>query len=215
MPAGLKRHFGFLKTTLIGGLVFLLPLIVVGFVVGQIVPIVLAVAKFLNETFGFQSAVGYLVLLAISVAVIVLLCFAAGLVARWTIGKRIGSFVERHLTLIFPRYSIYKDQLAGGVGGDVLEGRMKPILVEIDGVTRLAMEIERTADKVVTVYLPGSPDPWSGSVCFLPEERVRAVNADVGQVMDTFEKLGRGATAAARITYENVCSNAETIPTPD
>ena len=47
-----KKSFGFLKTTAIGGLIFLLPLIVIGILVGEIAPIVLAVAKVLANS-GF------------------------------------------------------------------------------------------------------------------------------------------------------------------
>ncbi|TWT66821.1 hypothetical protein Pla123a_45190 [Posidoniimonas polymericola] len=193
------RKIGFLKTTAIGGLVFLLPLIVIGFFVGQLVPIVLAVAKFLNETLGFQSATGYLILLALSVLVIVLICFAAGIVARWTIGKRVGGFVERNLTMIFPRYSIYKDQLAGGLDAASLRGRMKPALVDIHGIKRPVLEIERSLSGVVTIYLPGAPDPWSGTIGFVEPDQVTPIETDLGEFLASFERLGRGAAAAARL----------------
>ena len=62
MKEHVARKIGFLKTTAIGGLVFLLPLIVIGILLGQLVPIVLTVAQFLNETLGFKSATGYAVL---------------------------------------------------------------------------------------------------------------------------------------------------------
>jgi hypothetical protein len=39
------KHIGFLKTTAIGGLLFLLPLIIVGALIGQVVPIVMTVAE--------------------------------------------------------------------------------------------------------------------------------------------------------------------------
>lgn len=194
-----SRRIGFLKTTAIGGLVFLLPLIVIGFFVGQVVPIVLTVAKFLNETLGFKTATGYLILLGLSVAVIVLVCFAAGIVARWTIGKRVGGFVERNLTMIFPRYSIYKDQLAGGLDAESLRGRMKPALVDLHGVRRPVLEIERSPGGLVTIYLPGAPDPWSGTIGFVEPHEITPIETDLGEFLAVFERLGRGAAAAAKI----------------
>ncbi|CAD7694834.1 unnamed protein product [Ostreobium quekettii] len=178
------KKIGFLKTTAIGGLVFLLPLIVIGFLLGQLAPIVLSIAKFLNETLGFKTANGYLILLGLSVLVIVLLCFAAGIVARWTIGQRIGGFVERNLTLIFPRYSIYKDQLAGGLDADALRGRMMPALVHLDGVTRPVLEIERSLGGKVTIYLPGAPDPWSGTIGFVDETQITPIETDLGEYLN-------------------------------
>lgn len=192
MREHIEKKVGFLWTTAIGGLVFLLPLIVIGILVGQVVPIVLAIAAFLNQTLGFKTATGYLILLALSIAVVLLLCFAAGIVARWAIGKRLGAFVEKRLTLIFPRYSIYKDQLAGGLDAEALQGRMKPAILRMEGITRPVLEIERCGH-YATIYLPGAPDPWSGTIAFVEAERLDPLEIDLGEFLSAFERIGRGA----------------------
>jgi uncharacterized membrane protein len=194
----MRRHVlkrvRFLRTTLIGGLIFLLPLIVIGVALGHVVRVVLAVAAFLRDTLGIATASGYAVVVGIAVAGVILLCFVAGMAARWTIGKRLMGFVESRLTMIFPRYAIYKDQLAGGIGGDFLRGELKPVLATLhDGTARLALEVERSADGVVAIYLPSAPDSWSGSIAFVPAERVFPVAAEFGEVMATFEKMGRNS----------------------
>jgi uncharacterized membrane protein len=201
----MRRHvlkrIRFLRTTLIGGLIFLLPLIVIVAALGHVVRIVLAMAGFLRETMGIDTASGYAAVVGIAVAAVILLCFAAGTAARWTIGKRLMGFVESRLTMIFPRYAIYKDQLAGGIGGDFLRGELKPVLATLqDGTARLALEVERSADGVVAIYFPSAPDSWSGTVAFLPAERVAPVNAEFSVVMATFEKLGRNSLSVAGIS---------------
>lgn len=190
-----ERSYQFLKSTAIGGIVFLLPMMVVGFLLGKIGSIVYEVAVFLNENLGIGSAHGYAVLLATSVAVLVILCFGAGVVAQWTIGTKLSDLIERYLTLIFPRYSIYKDQVAGGIGGDLARDRMKPVLVDVCGVVRPALEIERGSDGNVTIYFPGAPDPWSGTVGIVAPSKVKHVNADPGEFLATFERLGRDSAA--------------------
>jgi hypothetical protein len=52
----MHRHFGFLKTTALGGLLFLLPLIVIGALAGQAVPIVLTVADVFGKVIPVRSA---------------------------------------------------------------------------------------------------------------------------------------------------------------
>jgi uncharacterized membrane protein len=199
MRRHLLKRIGFLKTTLIGGLIFLLPLIVIGVALGHVVRVVLAIAAFLRDTLGISTASGYAVVVGIAVASVILLCFAAGLAARWTIGRRLMGFIESRLTMIFPRYAIYKDQLAGGIGGDFHRGELKPVLARmLDGSARLALEVERR-DGVVAIYLPSAPDSWSGAVAFLPAERIIPINADFGEVMATFEKLGRNSLTVSGI----------------
>lgn len=196
LPRQTRRPFRFLRSTAIGGLLFLLPLIVLGYLLGKVGAVVYQVALLLNEFMGVNTAYGYAVLLIASLALIVLACFGAGVAAQWTLSRRLGEFVERHLMLIFPRYSIYKDQVAGGVGGKFARDRMTPVLVEIHGLTRMALEVERS-EELITIYFPGAPDPWSGTVGFIAADRVRPIQAEFGDVMNTFEKLGRDSQAIA------------------
>ena len=79
-----RTKFRFLKTTGIGGVLFLLPLIVLGALIGQLVPIVWTIADFLSDLIPvpIQTPTGITLLLGASVLVLLLLCFAAGIIAR-------------------------------------------------------------------------------------------------------------------------------------
>ena len=101
-----KRFINFLKTTAIGGLLFLLPLIVLGALVGQIAPIILSAATALNQYIPVKTPAGIAILIGLSIAILLLLCFAAGMFARWSLGKKISTAFEKKLALFFPRYSI-------------------------------------------------------------------------------------------------------------
>ncbi|WP_310821067.1 DUF502 domain-containing protein [Stratiformator vulcanicus] len=202
----MTKSIGFLRTTAIGGLVFLLPLIVIGVLLGKVSQVVLVVAGILRDTLGIETAYGYFVLLIAAVALVLLLCFAAGLAAQLAISRRLGEFVEKHLTLIFPRYSIYKDQVSGGIGGEFAKSRLKPVLVEMIDTTRIAFEVERS-DELVTLYLPSSPDPWAGHVGFVTVDRVKPIEGEVGDVMATFERLGRDS-----LCYVNTLKPTEDGP---
>ncbi|MEQ8634344.1 DUF502 domain-containing protein [Gimesia maris] len=191
MSQHVKKSFGFLKTTAIGGLIFLLPLIVIGALIGQIVPIVLSIATFLSDYIPVKTPAGIAMLIGLSLGIVLLMCFAAGLVARWSIGRSLSRFVERNLILLFPRYAIYREQLKGSIGGDHNKPEMLPILVRLDDMTRIAFEAERTDDKLVSVYLPGSPDPWSGWVVFMSPDRVERLDIPFSEALGICERMGR------------------------
>jgi uncharacterized membrane protein len=190
----MKQSIGFLRTTAIGGMIFLLPLVFVGILVGQVVQVVLVIAKALEGFVPVKTPLGITLIIVASIAILVFMCFAAGIIARRTIGKRLSQFVERNITFFFPRYTIFKDRMAGSIGGDEIRPDLKPVLARFDDAAKIAFEVERSDEGIVTVFLPGAPDPWSGSVVQMDADRVEPLEADFSDVMATFEKLGREST---------------------
>ena len=185
----------FLGTTAIGGLLFLLPLIVVGALVGQIVPIVFSIAEALGTILPsfLKTPTGLSLLVVIAILVLLLLCFGAGLIARRSFGKRLAEKFEKNLVLLFPRYTILKDQMADSIGGDQTKARMKPVIVRLNEFSRIGFETERCEGTgLVAVFLPGSPDPWAGQVVFVASERIQPLTTDFGAAVAAHEQLGRG-----------------------
>lgn len=191
MSQHVKRSFGFLKTTGIGGLIFLLPLIVIGALIGQIVPIVISIAEFLAQFIDPDDKATIALIISLSIAILLLMCFAAGMIARWSIGQRLSRFVERNLILLFPRYAIYREQLKGSIGGDHNKPELIPVLVRYHDLTRIAFQTERTDGPLISIYLPGSPDPWSGCVVFLKPEQVEVLEIPFSEALGICERMGR------------------------
>lgn len=185
-------------TTAVGGLLFLLPLIIIGALIGQVVPIVITIAEFLGEIIPIRTPGGIALLVLLAIVVLLLLCFGAGVLARRTFGKRLSAGFEKLLLMLFPRYAIIKDQMASSVGGHDNRPQMKPVIVSFDDRVRIAMEIERTEGDLVTVYLPGSPDPWSGSVAIVNAAQVQETDVEFGDAVAICEQLGRGSAAVLR-----------------
>ena len=63
---------------------------------------------------------------------------------------------------------------------------------------QIGFEIERIAGGKVTLFLPGSPDPWSGSFCMVDEDRVTPLDLSVPAVAAMAKRLGKGAGEALR-----------------
>ncbi len=192
------NRFGFWKTTIIGGLLFLLPLIVLGALVGQIIPIVLVVAEALYDVVPLKTPAGIAVLILLAILILLLLCFVAGLLARRSFARRISRYFEKNITTLFPRYTIIKEQMKGSLGGAELRPNMNPVLVHFDDCTRIGFEMERAADQRVTVYLPGAPDAWSGFVVYVKPDRVEPLPLEFNDVVGISEQLGR--ESAGRLT---------------
>jgi len=168
---------------------------VVGALIGQIVPIVISTAQVLGEYVPLKTPGGISLLIVLAIGVVLLLCFAAGLLARRSLGKQISENFEKYLLLFIPRYAIIKDQMAGSIGGDQAKPQMKPVLARLEGSLRIGFETERSQEGLVAVYLPGSPDPWSGHTVLLRADRVESLDIEFGDAVALCEQLGRGSTA--------------------
>lgn len=194
MEQHVKRSFHIIRSTLIGGVIFLLPLMVLGFLVGQIAPYAYALFKAESENPHFDSPWAYAVAVAITVLGLLLLCMLAGLAAQVSIGRKLAGKFEKNLTLLFPRYAIFKDQLAGNLGGEYAAERLIPVTIPYLTGQRVGFEIERDNTRVV-VYLPGSPDPWTGEFVLFPPTDVTRFEAPTADLLSCYEKLGRDVLA--------------------
>ena len=73
---------GFLKTTMIGGILFLVPFAVLAVILGKVVPFAQKLADPLAELIPFESVVGFDVPVLLALVLIFLFCFLVGLLAK-------------------------------------------------------------------------------------------------------------------------------------
>ena len=72
-----KKSFGFLKTTAFGGVIFLLPLVVVGILLGQLYSIIAVMIEPARNALPdeFESPSGLALLVSIAILILLSLCF--------------------------------------------------------------------------------------------------------------------------------------------
>lgn len=191
MKQHIGRSIGFVKATAIGGVLFLLPLAAVVGLLGYVYSFVVVIYEPMKERIPVQTAAGIAMLFALAIAVILLACFAAGLVAHRAIGRRGARFIEKYLTTFFPKYVIYKDLLAGNIGGTRDVPTLKPVLVVTAECRRIAFESDRLPDGSVAVFFPGAPDTWIGTVGLVAPENVEPLAIPFNEVVGILEQLGR------------------------
>ena len=163
--------------------------VVVG-LLGYVYSFVVVIYEPLAEWVPMHSAAGVAMLFGVAVLVLILACFAAGLMAHRAIGRRISGLIEKYLNTFFPKYAIYKDLLAGNIGGSRNVPSLKPVLVTMADSRRIAFESDRVADGVV-VFFPGAPDARIGHVGLVAEDQVSPLDVPFNDVVGILEQLGR------------------------
>jgi len=191
MKEKIGQSIGFFRATALGGVLFLLPLAVVVGLLGYVYSFVVVIYEPLASSLPLHSAAGVAMLFGVAVLVLVLACFMAGLMAHRAIGRRISGLIEKYLNTFFPKYAIYKDLLAGNIGGSRNVPSLKPVLVTTPESQRIAFESDRVGDGRVVVFFPGAPDTWIGHVGLVAADQVEPLNVPFNDVVGILEQLGR------------------------
>ncbi len=187
----------FVKTTVIGGIVFLIPIVIFIAVIGKALEIAGAIATPLAAVLPVDSIGDLAVVHVLAVLIVVLICFLAGLTARTVIARKLVGTLEAKVLSKLPAYALLKTKTQSMLSPEDVEG-MTPVVARFDDSWQIAFEIERIQDDKVAIFLPGAPDPWSGSVCVMTEDRITPLDLTIPLVAKIAKRLGKGANEALR-----------------
>src|SRR5262245_58083228 len=187
----------FSKATIAGGLLFLLPVILLVIVLGHAMRLAGKVAQPISEVLHVDNIIGVGGVTVLAVLVLIFLSFLAGLVARTNGGKRIMRWSETSLLGGLPQYQLVKTMAEGLAHVESAKGA-SPALVSIEGGWQIGYLLEPLANGWVTVFLPQAPTPMSGNVMYLPADRVQPLGINMVQAMAIVKSLGVGSAKALR-----------------
>jgi len=185
----------FIKTTAIGGLLFLVPIVVLAVILKKAYNIMLLVAVPLDRLIPIETIGGVALSNILAVLCIFVACFLAGLLAKSKPGKATFNLIDAKLLLFFPGYS-YLKSLTSSFTDERDEAKvLKPIIAKLDDQSQLAFEVEHADDGTVVVYVPGAPDSRSGNVVYLTPDRVEPLDITFVEVTKSLRQFGRGSVA--------------------
>jgi uncharacterized membrane protein len=185
------------KSTLIGGAIFLIPGCLVFFVLAKAFTLLRSVAAGLGSRLGVTGPLGLTLLDVAAIAVVLLMCLLAGVLARRATAQRLRSKMDQILLSSFPGYAFVKGLTEHMQQSQELATSFLPVWVRFDDFSQVAFETARLPGGLVALYLPGAPNPWSGSVVFVLAERVIRLPMPVTEVLKMIRTLGRGSEALA------------------
>ena len=187
----MRTFIEFLKTTLLGGLFVLLPVLLFYLLLTKALQTIVGLATpiadlFPKGTFDETKA-------PVMVALVLLVCmsFLFGLAMRSTTGKRLGNRIESATLGKLPGYNAIKQLIAGFTrAGD---SSFQPALLNSsDGEQELAYVVEDQGDGKVTVLVPWAPTPFAGSIKIVHKDRVKLIDTDLGEFTKVLGHWGIG-----------------------
>lgn len=190
--------YQFFKSTIIGGLLILLPIVVLGTLAAWAAQ---ATWKALGPAFHWlpdHSVGGVSLALLFGTLTIIGVCFLAGLVAETALIRFLGDRAEQ-IALSIPGYALMKSVGTSLVG---IEGKhaAKTVLVQLTASWQLGFLMETLADGRHVVFIPGVPKALVGSLHLFAPERVQVLDMPVSRALDVLGRLGVGLREVQRVS---------------
>jgi uncharacterized membrane protein len=184
----------FIRATFLGGVLFLIPLVLVALVVREALRLASRLVAPMAEMLPAERIGGVIVADGVAVVALLALCFLAGLLVGTRPGHAMAQRLERMVLRKMPGFSLIKSashSLAGlKEGGDI-----QPALARIEDAWALAFVVERHSSGLLTVFVPSAPTPAAGSIYYLTSDRVQLLDVPVPVAVGCVMTLGVGSNA--------------------
>lgn len=189
----MKRIAAFTRTTLIGGVLVVLPAYLT----------VLLLAKGLQGLLGLLAPVAAQLPAAVELrgtlaaALLVAVCFVTGLVVRTGPGLRAVDAFQHAILERIPGYATLRS-LVRRLSGETDDVTFQPALVRMDDGLALGFIVEVVDAGRVVVLLPSVPTPAAGTLLVVEADRVQALDVPFTTAFQVFAKWGSGTAAIVR-----------------
>jgi len=194
----MQSLYQFLKTTVVGGLLVLVPvavcLYVISAVIKKVVSTLAAVAKPLHVT-----SVGGIALVEVAaVLVVIAACFSFGLLVRTAVGQSFGSWVEDKILNLLPGYQLIKKVSRQFAGGSEAV-HWSPVLIKIGEGRQIGFLVEEHSSGEATVFVPAAPAVSFGAVHIVKAELVEKLDVSMRKAVDCITQLGMGSSTLSSL----------------
>ena len=186
----MKQILQFLKTTLVGGLVVIVPVALLLMVLWEAVQLVSRVIDPLVAMLPVTTIAGINVTAIVALFCVLGLCFAAGLAALTGIGATIGHWAEARLMRL-PGYKMFKAYTHAMTGSH--QRQLQPALLANPMDAQVLAFIIEESDTHCVVLVPNAPAVMAGSVQYVPKERINKLNRSLTEVSQVLSEYGMGA----------------------
>lgn len=184
----------FIKTTLLGGALVVLPLVILISVFGWLYEFIADKVKpltyLLSETVQRQEILASVIALII----ILLTFFIVGLIIKTRFGQFSFEYLENKFLFRIPLYKIIKDTTLQLLGSNKTLFKGVALVKIFGSETRMTAFItEEHDDGSFTVFVPSGPAPTAGFIYHLPKHCVQKIDYPSDRAMKTIFSLGAGS----------------------
>jgi uncharacterized membrane protein len=183
----------FLRITVLGGVLFLTPIVVLVFILDKAFDFARRGLKPVTAIIPDRLVSGATAEATMAIALIAILCFLAGLFARTRPAQRIMAELESSVLSKVPAYEYLKQAGASVMGlGEMADHPV--VLAQLGGAWRIGVQTD-VVGGLVAVFIPNSPNPMSGSVFLVAADSVHPASVPLSAAIGCLRRCGAGSQA--------------------
>lgn len=184
----------FLRDTIAGGILFLVPIVVLAVIIGRALAQANKIVAPLAAHLSIHPVICAHIQRLLAIAAILLFCFITGFLARTSPAQKLIRWLESKVLVNVPGYELIKriEEDLLGIGNQEWH---PAVFAYIGNAWQIGFEIEQLDNGLVAVFLPNSPNPYSGVVRLVPSNQVTSVKLPHGEIFKSLKRLGAGSNA--------------------
>lgn len=190
----MKKLKAFLKTTILGGLIVLLPVLLTIFFLRWGVNVVTGMIRPITVMFVDNFHLHKTIAEVLVIFIIVLVCFIIGLIVKTKMGKFTYRVIEKRILKVAPGYSLFKETIKQFLGQEKTPFSSVALVRIFENSTLMTGFItDEHPGGRYTVFVPNGLNPTSGNIFHLEKEYVHLVDASVQDTMRSIISCGAGS----------------------
>ena len=175
---------------ILGGLFFIIPLLLIIMAIKKTFQLVLPVARRLSVALELHTILGKASVIIICVILILLICLFGGYLVQKGFVKKWSNNVEEKLFILFPSFQILKYRIIDDKN-NTLNELWNAILFKEDTYYKIAF-ITETSESFITIFIPDAPKMDAGEIRYVPKNELEYHNISMKEAMSSLYGFGKG-----------------------
>lgn len=192
----MKWYHAFFKRIFKGIILFLLPLVLFVFVLGKAVDVVQILIRPVKRFLPAERLFGIGLITLISIILILLVCYVAGILVEKRSVKGFISKIENNILIFIPGYSLLKAQ--GNTAIEEESNKWESVLVADGDEWKMGIVVDRQQNGNCTVFFPEPPDARQGEMKLMHESKFKKLDIPVNALVRTMRRYGQGSASLVK-----------------
>ncbi len=182
-----------LRTTVIGGIIFLVPLVFILIILNKAFGFALKVATPISKIIPIETLGGVALANLLAGLGVVVVSYGAGVLARSSAISAQVEKLDQFLTRAIPTYHSTKRGFIDSIDDTSIEDNWQAVFIgDPSGKRTLGFEVERLSSGDVVVFQPMSPNTRNGFVSTVPASQIEALDLPAREMSKLLKSYGEG-----------------------
>ena len=188
----MNKIWSLIRTTLTGGIVFLIPLVLFILILQKAFTLTKLVVDPIIRLLPSDMVFGFPMHRILGVTLLIVISLLAGYFSKTRVAMTISNSLEDKILSKLPGYSFYK-RMGESLIGINLNDSHQVVWIRLDDARQIAFLMEKLDNGTSAVFVPDAPDPFGGSLLFITNDRIEETDISPASAYKILKRMGAGS----------------------